>query len=190
MSSFEERRRAMIKDGEGCITYMYLDTVGKVTVAVGQMLPTAAAAAAGLTFIRRDNGSQATAAEISQDYQSVAQQTSGRVASFYKQFTKLDMPEDAINELLDTRIEGFEAGLRRDFPNYDSYPDEAKLGLMDMAFNLGNQGLVSKFPTFTRAARAQSWRTCAQECQRIGISDGRNAMTKQLFEDAATAAGQ
>jgi len=52
------------------------------------------------------------------------------------------------------------------------------------------QGLVSKFPSFTRAARAQRWRTCAQECQRTGIGTSRNAMTKQLFENAATAAGQ
>lgn len=187
MSTFEERRRSMIKDGEGCIPHMYLDTVGKVTVAVGQMLPTAAAADA-LTFLRRDNGQRATAAEITQDFGAVAQQPAGRLASFYKQFTQLDMPDDAIDALLDKRIDDFEAGLRRDFSAYDSYPDAAKLGLMDMVFNLGNHGLVSKFPTFTKAARAQDWLTCARECQRTGIGDTRNAMTKQLFEDAATAA--
>jgi GH24 family phage-related lysozyme (muramidase) len=189
MSSFEEQRQSMIKDGEGCIPYMYLDTVGRVTVAVGQMLPTAAAAQ-GLMFTRRDDGNRATAAEINQDYQAVAQQPPGRVASFYKQFTRLDMPEDAIDALLDTRIDEFEAGLRRDFPGYDSYPDEAKLGLMDMVFNLGNSGLIRGFPTFTRAARGKDWRTCANQCRRRGISDARNAMTKKLFEDAATAAGQ
>ena len=80
MSSFEELRRAMIKDGEGCIPHMYLDTVGKVAVAVGQMLPTAAVAQT-LTFIRRDNGNQATAAEIRQDFEAVARQTAGRVAA-------------------------------------------------------------------------------------------------------------
>ena len=104
--------------------HIYLDTVGKVTVAVGQMLPTAAAAE-GLTCMRRDNGHQATVAEIGQDYESVARQPSGRVAAFYKQFTRLDMPEEAINALSDTRVGEFAAGLRRDFPNYDSYPDEA-----------------------------------------------------------------
>ena len=189
MNSFEEQRRSMIKENEGSIAHMYLDTAGKVTVAVGQMLATAAAAE-GLTFNRRDNGNRATAAEIGQDYESVARQTLGRPASFYKQFTKLDMPEDAIDELLDKRIDEFESDLRGDFPEYDSYPDTAKLGLMDMVFNLGHAGLISKFPTFTQAARAQDWRTCAKECRRRGISDARNDMTKQLFEDAATAAGQ
>ena len=111
MSSFEEQRRAMIKEGEGCIPHMYLDTVGKVTVAVGQMLPTAAEAER-LIFIRRDNGNRATSAEIRQDFQSVARQIAGRVAAAYKQFTQLDMPDDAINALLDARIEGFELTFR------------------------------------------------------------------------------
>ncbi len=44
MSTFEERRREIIKAGEGSIPHMYLDTVGRVTVAVGNMIPTAAAA--------------------------------------------------------------------------------------------------------------------------------------------------
>jgi GH24 family phage-related lysozyme (muramidase) len=174
----------MIKEGEGCIPHMYLDTKGLVTVAVGQLLRTVDAAHE-LDFVCRDTGEPAAAAEITRDYESVERQSAGRVASFYKQFTKLDLPKPAIDALLDKRIEGFEAGLRADFPDYDSCPVDAKLGLMDMVFNLGNAGLVSKFPTFTRAARKMDWATCAQECRRKGISDQRNSETKRLFEDAA-----
>ncbi len=117
-------------------------------------------------------------------------QTADRIASFYKQFTKLDLPELAINALLDKRIEGFEAGLRSDFADYDSYPNNAKLGLMDMVFNLGNAGLVNKFPTFTKTAREKDWATCAKECERLGIGDRRNEITKKLFEgEAATGDG-
>ena len=174
----------MIKECEGSISHMYLDTKGFVTVAVGQLLRTVEAAQE-LGFVHRDTGDLATAAEIAQEYESVKQQPAGRIASFYKQFTKLDLPELAINALLDKRIEGFEAGLRADFPDYDSYPDDAKLGLMDMVFNLGNTGLVDKFPTFTKAAREKDWATCAKECERRGIGDRRNEMTKKLFEDEA-----
>jgi len=35
--SFEEQRRSMIREGEGSIPHMYLDTRGLVTVAVGQL---------------------------------------------------------------------------------------------------------------------------------------------------------
>ncbi len=63
---FEAGRRELIKNGEGCISHMYLDTVGKVTVGVGNMLPTADAATA-LPFIRTGSGNNATENEIRAD---------------------------------------------------------------------------------------------------------------------------
>ena len=182
--TFEARRRSMIMEGEGSISHMYLDTKGLVTVAVGQLLRTVEAAQE-LDFVRRETGEPATAADIEQDYDAVKQQPAGKIASAYEPFTKLDLPEPATTALLDRRIAGFEAGLRSDFSDYDSYPEDAKLGLMDMVFNLGNSGLVNKFPSFTRAARAKDWETCAKECRRRGIGDRRNGETKKLFEDAA-----
>ena len=182
--SFEERRRDIIKHGEGSIPHMYLDTVGKVTVAVGNMLPNAGAAQA-LVFVKRGTDERAAADEIKKDFDAVAAQPVGRIASSYRGFTALDMPERAIDELLDARIAGFEAGLCKDFPDYDSSPDAAKIGLMDMAFNLGNHGLVTKFPSFCRAARAKDWAGCERECNRRGISDARNDQTRALFREAA-----
>ena len=184
MTSFEDRRRELLKDGEGSISHMYLDTVGKVTVGVGNMLPDADAAVA-LAFVRRETGERATDAEIRADFASVSAQKMGKLASSYKHATKLDLPDDAIDALLDKRIAGFESGLRKDFPDYDDYPESAKLGLMDMAFNLGNSGLVNKFPSFTRAARARDWAKCAKECERKGISKTRNDEVRHLFESTA-----
>lgn len=178
---FAGERRELIKRGEGCITHMYLDTVGKVTVGVGNMLPTADAAAE-LPFRHRETGEAASADEIREEFETVAGQQKARAARSYKQFTKLDLNEDAIHELLDNRIAGFEAGLRRDFPDYDTYPDAARLGLMDMAFNLGNSGLVNKFPSFTRAARNGDWAGCAAECERPQLSDERNNDVRNLLE--------
>jgi len=34
--NFKECLKQLIKHGEGCISHMYLDTVGKVTVGVGK----------------------------------------------------------------------------------------------------------------------------------------------------------
>lgn len=183
---FEDRCRSMIIREEGSISHMYLDTRGFVTVAVGQLLPTVESAQK-LDFIHRDTGVRADAAEIALDYQTVRLQPAGKIASFYKPFTKLDLPEHEIVALLNQRIGEFEADLRTDFPDFDNFPEAAKLGLMDMVFNLGNAGLVNKFPIFTKAAQAQNWAVCALECQRRGISAGRNAMTKSFFEEASTA---
>ena len=177
---FVNRRRELIKHGEGCISHMYLDTVGKVTVGVGNMLP-APEAAIELPFIDRDTGVNATETEIRAGYKLVANQEPKKLAASYKQYSSLDLTADTINELLDRRITEFESGLQRDFADYDSYPDSAKLALIDMAFNLGNVGLVNKFPSFTYAARQANWAVCAQECQRTGISDERNKAVKELL---------
>ena len=66
----------MIKECEGSISHMYLDTKGFVTVAVGQLLRTVEAAQE-LGFVHRDTGDPATAAEIAPDYESVKQQPAG-----------------------------------------------------------------------------------------------------------------
>ena len=78
--SFEDTRRTMIKEGEGSISHMYLDTRGFVTVAVGQLLKTVEAAQE-LEFVERDAEVAATAAGIAQDFESVKQQAAGKIAS-------------------------------------------------------------------------------------------------------------
>lgn len=181
---FNERRLALIKDGEGNISHMYLDTRGLVTVGVGQMIPTADEATR-LSFVKRDTSERATADEIREGYDAVKAQPKGKVAHSYQRFSKLDMPQADIDVLLARRLDEFEQGLRREIPTYDDAPEDAKLGLIDMAYNLGIGGLVNKFPSFTGAARAADWAGCARECHRRGISDARNEEVKHLFESAA-----
>lgn len=177
---FRDKVRELIKEGEGCISHMYLDTVGKVTVGVGNMLNKPSSAAA-LPFILEENREKATPELIEEEFELVNSQTPGKVAKYYKQFTKLILSEHEINQLLDVRLDKFESKLKIDFPKYDSYPEDAKLGLIDMAYNLGNKGLVSKFPTFTNAARKGDWLTCANECRRKQLQDSRNELVKSLF---------
>ena len=179
--AFREKARELIKAGEGCIQHMYLDTVGKVTVGVGNMLPNAAAATQ-LPFIHADDLTEASDEEIRTEFDLVSTQTAGLLASKYKSFTKLMLSEPAIDDLLDERIDGFESQLKIDFPNYESCPEPARLGMLDMAFNLGNAGLVNKFPSFTRAARQENWSECELQCNRRGIAESRNNEVKGLFQ--------
>ena len=179
-----DRAIELLKEGEGNIPHMYVDTRANVTVGVGQLLPTVAAAQE-LPFVRRDTGEAATPENIEADFKEVKKQPTGKLAQSYKSATKLDLPANEIDALLERRIDGFEAELRGEFPQYDSYPEDAQLGILDMAFNLGTNGLVAKFPAFTKAARAQDWATCAEECHRLGVGDVRNEVTKALFESAA-----
>ena len=181
---FNARRLTLIKAGEGNISNMYLDTKGLVTVGVGQMIRTADAATR-LSFVNRETNEPATADEIRRDYATVKEQPKGNVARWYRTFTLLDMPQAEIDALLARRLDEFVNGLRREIPAYDDAPDDAKLGLIDMAYNLGIRGVVEKFPTFTRKARAADWAGCAKECHRRGIGDARNEEVEHLFESAA-----
>lgn len=181
-AEIKQKARTLIKTGEGCISHMYLDTVGKVTIGVGNMLPTAEAATEH-PFVHADSGIPASADEIRAEFDLLCQQQSGKVAGSYQEYTRLVLTDEYIDELLDQRIDGFEQQLKRDFPKYDTYPEAAMLGLIDMAFNLGNRGLVDKFPSFTRAAQAEDWSSCEQECTRRGISNTRNEEVKSLFRE-------
>ncbi|MCV6590760.1 MAG: glycoside hydrolase family protein [Marinobacterium sp.] len=183
MAGWDDLRKEL-KKSEGSIPYMYLDTVGKVTVGVGNMLPDVAAAQQ-LGFVERATGREATAAEIAADFNAVQAQPAARVASFYKEYTHLELPEAKIDELLNQRIREFEQGLKRNFPEFDSYPITAQMAMMDMAFNLGVQGLVTKFPSMTRAIRRMDWKAAAKESHRRQVSDSRNAVVKQWFDEAA-----
>ncbi len=181
-----------LKEFEGSIPYMYLDTAGNVTVGVGNMLPNVAAAQA-LAFVRRPDvkakppvlAGPATAAEIKTDFDNVNKQPAGRFASYYKQFTKLNLPEYVINELLNSRVQNFIVTLSATFPDFNSYPEEACAAIFDMAYNLGLGKLTSQFPSFCAAVKAKDWATAAAQCNRLGIPDSRNAWTKSQLEKAA-----
>lgn len=176
-----------IKISEGVIPHLYLDTVGAVTVGVGNMLPNVAAAQQ-LRFVQRTTQAPANADEIAADFDAVRQQPKGKVAGAYKAHTKLDLPAAAIDELLDARIAGFQRELRSKFADFDRYPITAQFALVDMAFNLGTHGLVTKFPKFTKAVIAKDWATAAKESHRPQVQASRNATVRRWLEEAGGAA--
>lgn len=178
-----EKIKADIKRNEGSIPYMYLDTLGNVTIAVGQLLPTVQSAQS-LRLHVRNTGEPASMQQITQDYSNIAAQVKGMAASSYKKFTQLEMSEEDIDVLLDQRIDEFVNGLQTQLAGFAQFPDPAQQALLDMAFNLGLSGLVRKFPKLTQAASEQDWQTCAAECERRGISEQRNQSTRELFASA------
>lgn len=178
---------------EGAIRYMYLDTAGKVTVGVGNMLPDATAAQALPFVVRPEPGADPSAApiaatsdQIAADFANITQQTKAMAASYYKQFTTLDLPDDAIMTLLTSRVQDFTSQLVATFPNFNDYPSQACAAIFDMAFNLGLKKVTNNFPSFSAAVRAADWTTAAAQCHRLPpISDTRNNWTQAQFLQAA-----
>ena len=176
--------KARMKQQEGSIDHMYLDTRGFVTVGVGQLLASEEAAAE-LGFIHRDSGAEATRDDIINEYRNLKSQQPGLVATRYREFTQLMLPEATIDAMLEQKIDEFSLGLQKELTDFDGFPDAAKEGLLDMAFNLGLNGLMRKFPSFIAAAKRQDWNGCAAECHRNGIGESRNELTVSLFKQAA-----
>ena len=87
--------------------------------------------------------------------------------------------------MLDARIEGFKKELKLKFFKFDSYPMTAQFALLDMVFNLGTNGLVTKFPSFKKAVEAEDWATAAKESNRPQVSAARNATVRKWLEDAS-----
>jgi len=176
--TYLEQSLEKLKEFEGCVPWMYRDTVGKVTVGVGLMLPNLEAAQ-NLPFVL--NNHAATPEEIATEYARVDAMTLGKAAVFYKIPASLELTQQTIDGKLLAVLEDFEANLRAEFPAYDTFPDAIKLALLDMIYNLGAAGLFKGFPHLIAAVQTSNWAQAAEHCTRRGPAPARNNWTKQQF---------
>jgi GH24 family phage-related lysozyme (muramidase) len=181
VANYLEQSLAKLKEFEGCVPWMYRDTVGKVTVGVGLMLPTASAAES-LPFLL--DGRAATTAEIAAEFARIDAMTMGRLPAFYRPATSLQLSQETIDAKLNAVLQGFEAELRMEIPHYDGLPDGVKMALLDMIYNLGPAGLFHGFPHLMAAVESGSWAQAAACCMRHGPSAERNAWTREQFLSA------
>ncbi|MDQ2832522.1 MAG: hypothetical protein M3Y50_02040 [Acidobacteriota bacterium] len=176
--NYLEQTLAKLKEFEGCVPWMYRDTVGKVTVGIGLMLANAKAAQE-LPF--RAAMRPATVQEIASDFARVDALPLGHVPEFYRSPASLVLPEQTIDARLSAMLQEFETELRNRLPRYDSFPDGVKMALLDMTYNLGPKGLFKEFPHFIAAVQSGAWAQAAEHCFRHGPSPARNAWTRQQF---------
>jgi GH24 family phage-related lysozyme (muramidase) len=181
VATYLEQSLAKLKEFEGCVPWMYRDTVGKVTVGVGLMLPDAKAAEA-LPFVV--GARAATPEEIAAEYAHVEAMAMGRASAFYKTPSSLVLTEQTIDAKLTSVLAGFEADLRGQFPHYDNFPDGVKMALLDMIYNLGPAGLFKGFPHLVAAIQTGAWTQAAEHCMRRGPSAARNDWTREQFLSA------
>ena len=175
---------ANLKNFEGSVPWMYLDTKGLVTVGVGQMLRDSASAQS-LAFVD-SSGQPATPDAILADFGRVSGLDPAHSPGFYRVPASLALPPDAIDTLLMNRVTDFDSQLSGRFPAYPSFPDPAKLGLLDMIYNLGGAKLFGTFHHFMSCVDNQDWQGAADNCHRMGPSQARNDWTKRRFQAAAT----
>ena len=181
MATYLEQSMEKIMEFEGVVPWMYLDTVGKVTVGVGLMLVNEIAAHA-LPFLSGDKA--ATTEEIAREFLRVSAMQKGKLAKFYATSRALRLPPEAIDEKLRSALLGFEGYLRSYLHGYDDFPDAAKLALLDMVYNLGPGHLFAEYPRLIAAVERGDWKSAAALSARRGPSATRNTWTRQQFLNA------
>ena len=186
MATYFDQSLAQIKIFEGCVLWMYLDSRANVTVGVGLMLPNAASACA-LAFLLA--GAAASADQIGDEFARVTALAPNKLPAFYKSDSSPQLPQDIIDAKLSGVLQGFEGTVRAGVPGYDALPDNVKLALLDMAYNLGPQKLLREYPMMLQAVQSGNWAQAATQCARGGISATRNAWTRQQFLSAAAGLG-
>lgn len=186
-----------IEEHEGRVNQLYLDSVGKVTVAIGHLVPNRHAVAEIELCIAKNGVAvqAATLKEKQDEYDRIAGIGKGYKASWYQKQTTLVMRDSEIDSLLAHHIDVFYKELIRTYStargyskSVDQYPKRAQLALFDMMFNLGATGLTRTFVQFDKCIRAGDWKNAAEASARTQVSSARNAYVRQLLQTAESPA--
>lgn len=176
--------RGFITNFEGNIPHMYLDSKGLVTVGIGNLIDSPNQAAR-LPFVRKEDQQPADEAEIRAEWESIKahQELASAGARAFAELTSLMLTPDAIAQLLDEVLHENERHLKRstDFSDLDTWPADAQLALLGMAWALG-PGFG--FPSFRAACSRADFLTAAEQCN-IRNEERRNRVHQLLLRNAA-----
>lgn len=178
--------KEMLVAEEGNYNHMYCDTTGNVTIGVGHLIANAEEAVK-LPF--RFGNRRANDLEIKEEYMRIRQlgkNYSNYKANWYGRYTNLYLEDEDITKIFEADITRIVKSLiyqlksKKDI-DFNKQPNEVKLALLDMAYNLGVNGLISKFPRFMKAIKEEDYELAARESRRIGVPDRRNKAVKDLL---------
>ncbi len=180
---------------EGRVATFYCDILGLITIGVGNLCNTLAQAIA-LPMLLAD-GSRASAADITADWNKLAADRAyyaARKWSIYSKTMRCHLSEEGIDALVKRTLASNEAIIKRRFPAWDSFPADAQLAIMSVAWAVGAAFWTSKqrggpgFINLARCIDAQDWEGCVAACEiRTAGNPGvvpRNAKNRFCFHNA------
>lgn len=172
---------------EGRVTHFYLDTKGLVTIAFGNLVDPLSYALS--LPMRRPDGSRATRDEIAADWTRIKNDASlarlGHRAA--ARVARLRLDDDGISLVVAGKLEQVDAQLAARFDGWPTWPADAQLATLSLAWACG---AGFRFPRLETAARALDFATCALECT-ISEDGGnaslhrRNIAQRTLYRNAA-----
>jgi GH24 family phage-related lysozyme (muramidase) len=176
---------------EGRLPHMYLDVKGLVTTGVGNLIDPIGSALI-LPWVRKTDGTPATAEDIAQEWNDVKshQEMAPQGGGAFGSMTQLMITPEAIDNLVLSKLDENERYLKGRFPQYDNWPADAQLGLLSMAWAMGpgfsfprfEAAINSRPPDFDRAAVESH----INDAGNPGLTP-RNTANSLLFRNAASA---
>lgn len=149
---------------EGRVPHMYLDILGLVTCGVGNLIDPVSEALK-VTWYRDSDGASAGENEVRAAWNALKARPdlAKRHTSHARAVTGLHLRESDIDDLVMRRLRENEAYIKKTLPLFDSFPADAQLGILSMAWAVG-AGFTKKFPTFTAAALKEDWMSARNAC--------------------------
>jgi GH24 family phage-related lysozyme (muramidase) len=190
---------------EGRVYSMYVDVLNYVTTAVGCLIDPVEMALS-IPWRHAATGQLATPSTVRAAWMQLkhhpgfAIRPGGPLVPLTKQhfnvaarLNDLRIDDAACDALVLHRLNLNVGILRKRFPQWDSWPADAQLATLSMAWAMG-AAFYKKFGNWTRYADAQDWAGCAAACKIREGTKGqpdwnpgiipRNKANKQLFENA------
>lgn len=174
---------------EGRVPTMYCDVLGLITTGVGNLVNTLPQVEA-LHWLLAD-GSPAPLEVVRADWHKLhdnAQYYAKRAWHVYAGTMLCHLDDAGIDALVARQLAANEAILRKRFPAWDSFPADAQLAIMSMAWAVG-AGFYQKFTILSAFIDRQDWESCVTSCRiREEGNPGvvpRNAKNRFCFHNAA-----
>lgn len=171
----------LVDDYEGVCNFMYLDTKGLVTTAIGVLIDPMRYAVT-LPWVHKDMVTPATKEEIAAEWnklkfmcQGMAQGGGGK----FEKITGLRLTRAGLNHAVLEKRLLMEGQLEKRFKNLALWPGDGQMGLLSLSWAAG---AAFHAPKFQVHADAMNFAGCADECI---VHTARDPVNKELFRNAA-----
>ena len=175
-----EEMVSKIKEFEGVKEKPYQDSLGIMTIGVGINIDSYNRFKS-LDYVD-SNGNLATPQQKKELY-SLWKSNPKAMES-----TKWKVTQQSINSSLDYHLNNAVNDSMRKFNKFDDYPTDARMGIVDMEFNMGGNrfhGRQDGWPSLFNAIENNDWARAARESERGQVQPSRNNWVKNKFNSSA-----
>lgn len=172
---------------EGCVSWMYLDVKGLVTVAIGNLIDPMSMAL-NLPFVDKTSGDAAVPAGIAAEWNQVKNHPTAAKQGHrvLEAVTRLRLTPDGIQKVVLNKFDLNDSILKSRFPDWDSWPAAAQLATHSMAWACGP---AFHFVSLADSLRKGDFVSAAKQCHMDTTNNPglvpRNAANVALYELAA-----